>query len=270
MSVSLSPDPNGGDEHELAVAVAAVEAAGALLERHFDQGVAAEWKADRDPVTAADREAETLIRSHIAAAFPDDLVVGEEGEELSEEDVAGRRRWYVDPLDGTTNFLKGRRRWASSVGFCDEQGQMRAAAVRLPLWQETYTALAERGARCNGELVHAPATTDAGLALVLIGALGLDQAVERRHVAELGARALSLRVTGSTVADLVDIAAGRADAFWATNPGRWDLAAGVLLATEAGADVTDLQGAPVVATASTVLAAAAGVHAELLAIVGQG
>jgi myo-inositol-1(or 4)-monophosphatase len=252
---------------ELAVAVAAVEAAGDLLRVHFAQGVHAEWKGDRDPVTAADREVEHLIRAHIGQAFSDDLVVGEEGVELTEADVAGRRRWYVDPLDGTTNFLKGRRRWASSVGFCDADGQMRAAAVRLPLWDETYTAVAGGGARCNGMPTRATRTEAIGEALVLIGAIGGPE--DRRTVAVLGSRALSLRVTGSTVADLVDIAAGRADAFWATNPGRWDLAAGLLLATEAGACVTDLQGRPVAATAPTILAAAPAVHGAVLGMVGR-
>jgi myo-inositol-1(or 4)-monophosphatase len=251
---------------ELAVAVAAVDAAGEALVRHFTRGVQAEWKGDRDPVTAADREVEALIRDHIAAAFPDDVVVGEEGAELTEDDVAGRRRWYVDPLDGTTNFLKGRRRWASSVGFSDADGRMRAAAVRLPLWRETYTAVAGQGARCNGAPVRATATSDIAEALVLIGALGSSE--DRTTVAAIGAEALSLRVTGSTVADLVDIGAGRADAFWATTPGRWDLAAGLLIATEAGATVTDLQGRPVRGTAPTVLAASAGVHAALLGICG--
>lgn len=257
-------------EAELAVAVAAVEAAGALLSAHFARGVHAEWKGDRDPVTAADREAEELIRAHIAAAFPHDLVVGEEGAVLHEAEVVGRRRWYVDPLDGTTNFLKGRRRWASSVGFCDAGDTMRAGAVRLPLWDETYTGLAGGGAACNGVTTQATSTTDVREALVLIGALGLDREVERRGIALLGARALSVRVTGSTVADLVDLAAGRADAFWATSPGRWDLAAGVLIASEAGVTATDVAGDPVVATAPTVLAATAGVHADLLAMVREG
>jgi myo-inositol-1(or 4)-monophosphatase len=250
---------------ELRVAVAAVEAAGERLLAHFSDGVDAVWKGDRDPVTEADHEVEALIRAHISDAFPDDLVVGEEGEELDEAAVAGRRRWYVDPLDGTTNFLKTHRRWASSIGFCDARGQMQAAAVRLPLWRETYTATRGGGAWCNGAPVQATATSAVGESLVLVGALG--DAVDRVTVAALGGSALSVRVTGSTVADLVDIAAGRADAFFATTPGRWDLAAGVLLATEAGARVTDLQGREVASTAPTVLAAAADVHDALLEIV---
>jgi myo-inositol-1(or 4)-monophosphatase len=255
---------------ELAVAVAAVEAAGELLTEHFEAGVRAEWKGDRDPVTEADREAEQLIRSHLADAFPDDLVVGEEGAELSEGDVAGRRRWYVDPLDGTTNFLKRRRRWASSVGFCDEEGRMRAGAVRLPVFGETYAALAGGGATCGGRALRVTDTSEVAEALVLIGALGLDSTAERRQITALGRRALSLRITGSTVSDLVDLAAGRADAFWATLAGRWDLAAGGLIAAEAGVRVTDTRGREVTGTAPAVLAAAPGVHAALLDLLGVG
>ena len=258
-----------GASLELEVAVAAVEAAGALLLGHFSAGVRAEWKGDRDPVTVADREAESLIRTHIAEAFTDDLVVGEEGAALLEPDVAGRRRWYVDPLDGTVNFLKGRRRWASSVGFCDESGRMRAGAVRLPLWNETYAAEAGRGAFCDGTALRAADTGSLGDALVLIGALGPERELEGGGPVEIGARALSIRVTGSTVADLVDVAAGRADAYWSTLPGRWDLAAGLLLVREAGGVATDLAGREILSTAPTVLAAAPHLHGELLGLLDQ-
>jgi myo-inositol-1(or 4)-monophosphatase len=262
------PEPTSPPgEAELAVAVAAVEEAGALLCRHFEEGVAADWKGDRDPVTAADREAEALIRGRIAETFPQDLIVGEEGAELSETDVAGRRRWYVDPLDGTVNFLKRRRRWACSVGFSDEDGRMLAGAVRLPLYDETYAARAGHGATCGGRPLRATPTDRLEEALVLVGALGGDRDADRRAVSALAGRVLSLRITGSTVSDLVDIAAGRGDAFWATVAGRWDLAAGVLIATEAGVRVTDTAGTPVVGTAPTVLAAAPGVHAALLDLV---
>lgn len=251
---------------ELEVAVAAVEAAGALLLKHFTDGVLAEWKGDRDPVTAADREAEKLIREHIAEAFPDDLVVGEEGAELPEAEVAGRRRWYVDPLDGTVNFLKGRRRWASSVGFCDENDRMRVGAVRLPLWGETYAALDGGGAFCDGSPLRAADTRRLEDALVLVGAVKSERELQGAGPAEVAARVLSVRVTGSTVTDLVEVAAGRADAYWSTLPGRWDLAAGLLLVREAGGVTTDLDGRHVLSTAPAVVAAGAGLHGELLTL----
>jgi myo-inositol-1(or 4)-monophosphatase len=249
------------------VAVDAVEAAGHLLLEHFSKGVRTEWKGDRDPVTAADREAEALIRERIAAAHPGDLVVGEEGAHVSEADVAGRRRWYVDPLDGTTNFLKGRRRFASSVAFCDADDRMVAGAVRLPVHEETFAATDGGGATLNGEPIGVTATERIDEALVEIGAIGgIDIIRERASLADLNGVVMTVRVTGSTVSDLVDLAVGRADAFWATRPGRWDLAAGLLIAREAGATVTDLRGRPIVAVAPAVLAATPALHAQLLAI----
>jgi myo-inositol-1(or 4)-monophosphatase len=261
----VSPGADGPPE--LDVAVEAAHRAGTLLLDHFRAGVTAEWKGDRDPVTDADREAEATIRARIAAHYPDDLVVGEEGAALAEEEVRGRRRWYVDPLDGTTNFLKRRRRWAVSVAFCDDDDRMLVGVVHLPVYGETFTAVDGQGARCGDQPIRVTDTAELGEALVEIGALGVDIVRERASIAQLGSVVMSLRVTGSTVSDLVDVAHGRADGFWATRPGRWDLAAGLLIAREAGATVTDLQGRPIVATAPAVLAAAPGVHRAMLAIV---
>ncbi len=186
---------------ELRVAVEAALRAGRLLLEHFRVGVTAEWKGDRDPVTDADREAEAVIRARIAADFPDDLVVGEEGVALAEEDVRGRRRWYVDPLDGTTNFLKRRRRWAVSVAFCDDDDRMLVGVVHLPVYGETFSAVDGHGARCGDQPIAVTTTADLNEALVEIGALGADIARERASIAELGSAIMSLRVTGSTVSD---------------------------------------------------------------------
>jgi myo-inositol-1(or 4)-monophosphatase len=212
-----------------------------------------------------------LIRERITARFPEDLIVGEEGEDIAEADVAGLRRWYVDPLDGTTNFLKRRRRFASAVAFCDADDRMVAGAIRLPVQGETFAAVDGRGATCNGRPITVAPTAHLAEALVEIGAMGgIDIIAERASLADLNGVVMTVRVTGSTVTDLVDLAAGRADAFWATKPGRWDLAAGLLIAREAGAIVTDLQGRPIVAVAPTVLAAAPALHADLLEILATG
>jgi len=256
---------------ELDVALAAVTDAGALLRRHFTAGVTAEWKgagegeaggrgSRRDPVTVADREAEALVRAHLADAYgPGELVVGEEGEPLAEAAVAGRRRWYVDPLDGTTNFLKGQPRWAVAVAFCDADDRMAAAAVQVPMAGETFSAARGAGATRDGAPIRA-AEVGVDEALALFGPLtGITQAV-----GVIAPRVLSVRVTGSTVADLADVACARADLFLGTGQGRWDLAAGVLLASEAGAVATDLAGGPLLGPATEGLVAAPRVHAALL------
>lgn len=249
---------------EVAVAIEAVREAGGLLREHFARGVTTEWKGRGNVVTVADREAEALVRRHVAAAFADDLVVGEEGEHLEEAAVRGRRRWYVDPLDGTTNFVKGQLRWAVAVAFCDASDRMAAAAVCVPMTGEVLAA--ERGAGARRVNDNTPATAlavedvDAAEALALLGPVeGLTDAIPF-----ISRSTLSVRVTGSTVSDLGDVAAGRAELFLGANQGRWDLAAGVLLATEAGAVATDLRGNAVTGPAGLAFVATPALHAALL------
>lgn len=221
--------------------------------------MAHEWKGRGDLVTVADRESEALVCEHLTAAFPDDLVVGEEGPVVGEDAVSGRRRWYVDPLDGTTNFVKGQPRWAVSVAFCGADDEMAAATVHVPMTGETLTAVRGQGAQRDGQEVHAP-DVEPHEALALLGPLdGLTAAVPL-----IGRAVLSLRVTGSTVCDLADLATGRADVYIGVQQGRWDLAAGALIAAEAGITVTGLRGEPLTGPADAVFAAAPRVHAALL------
>ncbi len=264
MAANGEPQPTPGSERALAVALA--REAGSVLLEHVARGVTAEWKGGTDPVSAADRAAEELIRERIAAALPGDVVVGEEGEEVPEASVRGRRRWYVDPLDGTTNFLKGRPRWAVSIAFCDADDRLAAAAIHLPSTGELYDAGRDAGAAQDGEPLRCGTTATLDEALVALGALTRgrpDQAV----AAGLAGQVLSLRVTGSGAADLADVAAGRADAFVTTGSGRWDIAAGALLAAEAGAAVTTLTGEDALGPSETVVAATPALHPALLELV---
>lgn len=267
-SPSWSPEVRGSTTdgaHELEVARRAVVAAGELLQDHFRRGVRADWKGDRDPVTEADLAAEALIREHLAVAFGDDVVVGEEGADVAEERVRGRRRWYVDPLDGTANFLKRRPRWASSIGFCDADDRLTAAAVATPTTGEVFTATRGGGAWCNDLPVRAADTTDPVEAMTAVGVLDVDLPLDDPVALICVCRGtLSLRVTGSTVSDLCDVAAGRLDGFWSAGAKRWDLAAGILLCREAGATVTESDGSAIADPGSSVLAAAPSVHPALL------
>lgn len=253
-------------ERDAAVAIA--RETGALLRAHFARGVATEWKDGHDPVSAADRDAEDLIRARLAARFPGDVVVGEEGEEVAEASVRGRRRWYVDPLDGTTNFLKGRDRWAVSIAFCDAHDRVAAAAIHLPRTGALCEAVLGGGATQDGTPLRCGTTTALPDALVALGALTRGRP-DQEVAAALAGQVLSLRVTGSGAADLVDVAAGRADAFLTTGSGRWDLAAGALLAAEAGATVTTARGAAATGPTETIVAAAPGLHPALLAVLAE-
>lgn len=125
------------------IAVAAARATGDLLLEYRERGVEVERKGRIDLVSEADRAAESLIRDHLTDAFPDDPIVGEEGEVLEEDVVAGHPRWYVDPLDGTTNYLHGASRWAVSLGWADPSGTIELGVVDAPAKGEPFTG--ERG-----------------------------------------------------------------------------------------------------------------------------
>lgn len=255
---------------ELEVAVSAARQAGALALELRARGLRAERKARHDLVSEADRASQRRIADVIAAAFPDDLMVGEEGSPPPESEVVGTRRWYVDPVDGTTNFLKGRHWWGVSVAFCDADDRITAGAVHLPDLDRTYAAAEGRGATCDGEPIGCSDVDGLDGALCASGfptgdylrdASDANLAVWRR----LMRSAQSLRATGAVAPDWCSIASGETDGAWTLRVGRWDIAAAALIAREAGARVTDLAGQELRGPATAGIAATPGVHAELLA-----
>lgn len=217
------------------------------------------YKGPGDVVTVADREAQDVVRECIQRAFPDDAFVGEEGVPPAESEVAGRRRWYVDPLDGTMNFVKGRMPWAVSVAFCDSDDRLAAAAVAAPQYDEVLTASRNTGVRRNGRPLEPAVDLEVSEALGLLGPLG-----GLADVVEVMARScLGVRVTGSTVSDLADLVCGRGGCYLGTRQGRWDLAAGILLAKEVGLVVSDLTGRPVEGPVDEAFIALPSVHEAL-------
>jgi myo-inositol-1(or 4)-monophosphatase len=140
-------------------ATAIAREAGARLREFFSQGVATEYKGDVDLVTVADRTSEKLIRERLSAAFPEHGIFGEEG---TRDRLDGEFRWYVDPLDGTTNFAHGMPHFCVSLGLeqrpaglaPDADGTMVAAVIYDPLRDDLYAAERGRGARLNGRPIH--------------------------------------------------------------------------------------------------------------------
>lgn len=254
---------------ELEVAVQAAREAGAIALDHAARGVELQWKGERDVVTAADLAAQRRIIDRITEAFPGDLVVAEEGRPLPEGEVAGHRRWYVDPVDGTTNFLKGRHWWGVAIAYCDTDDRLVAGATYLPALDELFAAAAGHGATCNGAPIRCSQVDDLGQALCVTGFPGSSAMLEvsQRNLSiwqRLLPKVLSLRATGAVAGDWCSVACGQADAAWTLGVGRWDIAAGIVIAREAGAVVTDLDGAPMHKPATAGVAASPGIHADLL------
>lgn len=247
--------------------------AGALLREFYAKGVETEYKGDVDIVTAADRAAEKLIRRRLSETFPEHGVYGEEG---TRDRMEGEFRWYVDPLDGTTNFAHGFPQFCVSLGLehradglkAGEDGVLVAAVIYDPLRDELFTAERGRGAQLNGK--PAKVSRNAKLAESLLGT-GFPS--HKRHRSpnihfyqEFTLRSHGVRRAGSAALDLAYVACGRIDAFWEFNLNPWDTAAGILLVEEAGGRVTDFTGARFQLKSEEILASNGLIHEELIGL----
>ena len=213
-----------------------------------------------DPVTEFDRAAEELIVDALRARRPDDAIVGEEG--ANNSGTSGIE-WHIDPIDGTANFVYDLPGWCTSVAAVDEHGPL-VGAVYLPNADEMFAARRGGGATLNG--VAITASTADSLALALVGT-GFSYMVEHRvnqteRLRHLLPQVRDIRRFGSAAADLCAVACGRLDAYFEEYLNSWDMAAGLVIATEAGAITSDLRGG--VASSLGAVAAAPGLHAQLL------
>ena len=196
-----------------------------------------------DMVTEFDRASEELIVRGILEARPDDAIIGEEG-----TDTPGTSGidWLIDPIDGTTNFLYNLPGWAVSIAAASVDGT-EIGVVYLPTTNELFTAMAGAGAYLNGRRLQCSTTNQLALALV---ATGFSYQVERRRrqarrVAAMLPRVRDIRRFGAAAPDLCYVAAGRVDVYFEQWLGAWDLAAGELIAREAGCLTGGLDGASV-------------------------
>ena len=212
-----------------------------------------------DVVTAADRAVERLLVDGIRAARPQDGLLGEEG--ASVEGTTGLR-WVVDPIDGTVNYLYGIPHWAVSVAVEHERRAVVGVVLDAPKG-ELFTAVRGRGASLDGRRLACTSATDLGHALVATG-FGYDarrRAVQAELATHVLPRVRDLRRLGAGALDLCAVAAGRVDAYFEQGLSPWDLSAGGLVATEAGATLTGLAGDP--AGYPMVVCSAPRVHAAL-------
>jgi myo-inositol-1(or 4)-monophosphatase len=257
-----------GHDHEsfLPAMSAIAREAGALLLPYFHKGIKIEYKGEADLVTAADRASETLIRERIGKQFPSHDVLGEE---QGLNDQGGEYRWYVDPLDGTTNFAHGYPVFGVSMAIehrSPQQAVRIAAVVYDPTRDELFTAEQGRGARLNGKPIHVSKTRQLKECLVATGFPS-----QKRHknpniyfYHQITLRTHGVRRAGSAALDLCNVASGRFDGFWEFNLSPWDTAAGVLIVEEAGGKVSRFDGTPFQIESRETLASNGLVHHALL------
>ncbi len=247
--------------------------AGACLREFFSQGVATEYKGDVDLVTVADRTVEKLIRTRLGETWPDHGIYGEEG---TRDRLDQEYRWYVDPLDGTTNFAHGVPQFCVSMGLerrarglaADQDGTLEAGVIYDPTRDEVYYAEPGRGAFLNGKPMRVSRTPDLAESLVATGFPS-----RKRHdnpnihfYHEFTLRSHGVRRAGSAALDLSYVASGRFEAFWEFNLNPWDTAAGILLVEEAGGKVTDFSGSRYQLNSREVLASNGLIHDELVGL----
>lgn len=228
----------------LNIAVRAARVAGAIIVRGFENrdDLATESKGANDYVTQIDKEAEKAIIHKIQQSYPNHTFLGEESGETDGSD--SDFQWIIDPLDGTTNFIKGIPHFAVSIALL-YKGRLDQAVIFDPIRGELFTASRGKGAQLNGYRIRTSKPKDLSETVLATG-------LPFKNKTSFGEFALSLnkifhecgdiRRAGSAALDLAYVAAGRHDGYWEKGIKPWDIAAGELLVREAGGLVTDYKG----------------------------
>jgi myo-inositol-1(or 4)-monophosphatase len=247
--------------------------AGGLLREFYHRGVATEYKGDVDLVTEADRASEKLIVERLRIAFPEHGVYGEEG---ARSGLDNEFRWYIDPLDGTTNFAHGFPAFCVVLGCerrlpglaADEDGEMVAGVIYDPLRDEMFSASKGEGATLNGRTIHVSKAKTLQESLIATGFPS-----HKRHASpnvhfyqEFTLRSHGVRRAGSAALDLAYVACGRLDGYWEFKLNPWDTSAGYLLVEEAGGKMTHFDGGKFTLDSREIFATNGLIHAEMQAL----
>jgi histidinol-phosphatase len=242
-------------------AVKAAVEAGRLALRYFETRPTVEWKEDQSPVTVADREAETLLRTTLLGKFPDD---GFLGEEHGEQAGTSGYRWVIDPIDGTRNFVRGIPIWGTLVGL-EFQGEQIAGAVYVPTLGNLYRALRGDGAFRDNRRIRVSDVADLGQAIMFYSSVSWFVKAKRQDAfLNLAARTQRQRGFGDFYG-FVLVAQGSGELMIEHGVHVWDLVALKPIVEEAGGRFTDWDGKPDV-NRPDVIASNGRLHDEALAI----
>ena len=241
--------------------------AGALLANSFERRPAYELKGEFDLVTATDRASEKLVVERLRTHFPAHAIVAEEG---GGHESGSEYRWYVDPLDGTTNFAHGFPMFNVTLGL-ERAGEMITGVIYDPIRQEMFAAERGSGARLNNRRVRVSATGRLADSLASTGfpARKRHHNVNIHFYYQVAMASHGARRTGSAALDLAYVACGRLDFFWEFGLKPWDMAAGTLLVAEAGGRVSDMRGAVHRMTSDHLLADNGHLHDEVMQLFGE-
>ncbi|MCY1339892.1 Inositol-1-monophosphatase [compost metagenome] len=232
----------------LNIALRAARSAGELIFRSIERldVISVNEKDAKDYVTEVDRAAELSIVQALRKAYPNHGILGEEGGLLEGKGEGADYLWIIDPLDGTTNFIRGVPHYAVSIA-CKYKGRLEHAVVLDPVRQEEFTASRGRGAALNGRRLRVSPRKSLEGALLGTGFPFRDSQLDNLDnylgmFRSLVGQTAGIRRAGSASLDLAYVAAGRFDAYWEFGLSEWDMAAGALLVQEAGGLVSDFTG----------------------------
>jgi myo-inositol-1(or 4)-monophosphatase len=234
--------------------------AGALLATYFERRVAFELKGEYDLVTEADRASEALVVERLRSHFPTHSIVAEEG---GGHQGSSEYCWYVDPLDGTTNFAHGYPCFSVSIALA-QRGALLAGVVYNPFYDELFAAARGAGATLNGKRIFVSKVDKLATSLLCTG-FPVHKRLANPNIHyywDFTLRSHGVRRDGSAALDLASVAAGRFDGFWEFGLKPWDTAAGVLLIEEAGGKVGDFSGQTYQLGGPVILATNGLIHEE--------
>jgi myo-inositol-1(or 4)-monophosphatase len=236
--------------------------AGALLTNYFERRVSFELKGESDLVTDADRASEKLIVERLRSYFPSHAILAEEGGGYR---ATSEYRWYVDPLDGTTNFAHGYPMFNVTLGL-ERNDELILGVIYDPIRDEMFFAERGSGAYLNHRRVHVSQTRRLAAALLVTGfpSVKRHDNVNIHFYYQLALASHGVRRSGSAALDLAYVACGRVEAFWEFGLKPWDMAAGIVIVTEAGGKATDMQGGPNPFRAPHLLVDNGYIHEEIL------
>jgi myo-inositol-1(or 4)-monophosphatase len=222
-----------------------------------------EYKGDVDLVTDTDKRSEAAIVARIRKKYPDHAIVAEEGSGGAAQ--GAKYCWYIDPLDGTTNFAHGYPCFAVSIGLQEDNVPI-VGVVMNPISGETFSAAKGEGAKLNGKPIHVSSTPKLASSLV---STGFPTHLLKQRVGNIEyywgftLRSHGVRRDGSAAMDLCTVACGRFEGFWEFGLNSWDTTAGMVIIQEAGGKVTDLNGEPYRPGGPHILASNGLVHDEM-------
>jgi myo-inositol-1(or 4)-monophosphatase len=237
--------------------------AGEILCANFGKKLQVDHKGTIDLVSDADHRSEQLLLSYIHQHFPNDGIMAEEsGEQAGNNDNV----WYIDPLDGTINYVHGVPIYSVSIAYA-KAGKLQLGVVYDPAREECFSAERGKGAWLNGQSIRPSQTSNLDHALLVTGFpydIRTTSNNNLDHYAHLALHSQGVRRLGSAALDLCYVACGRFDGFWELELKSWDLAAGALIAREAGAKVTDVAGEDFTSPPPSILAANPHIHPLML------